>query len=1067
MKMQLKPAALATLVLLSGLATSSFAQDRKTYIVQLKDEPAASYTGTISGLAATQPAPGETFKYSSAAVQAYLSYLGQQQSNVISLVGDAPVIATYNTVFNGVAVRLTDAEVQTLRDSSLVAEIHADEPRQLLTTSTPTFLGLTAPGGLWSQTVAGNANKGENIVIGIIDSGIWPENPAFADRVDANGLPTHGAGTQVYGAPPAGWAGACATGPGFMAAHCNNKLIGARFFNAGFKAAQPVLHWTDFPDSPRDSVAGPNGHGGHGTHTASTAGGNELNTVTISGVPLGNASGMAPRARLAAYKVCWTFPNAAATDGTGSQNTCYTTDSVSAIERAVQDGVNVLNYSISGSQTSVNDPVEQAFLKASNAGVFVAASAGNSGPAQAVAHISPWLTTVAASTHDRYLLANVTLGSGATFSGPSYQTSGLPATPMILSQDAGVQPFASLSDTDKLALQRCYNAGDRASLGGSAAAALDPAKVAGKLVVCIRGGNVLVNKADAVKATGGVAMIIQNAPGTNNSTVFQPYVIPTVHLDVGTHAAVTAYAGANPAAMASISPGVQQAGVVAPKMADFSSRGPNMGDANILKPDLTAPGVDVLAGVTANLSPAQRDAVANGTLVPPADFASYQGTSMSSPHVAGIAALLKQAHPTWSPAAVKSALMTTTRTTFDDGQPGLANGLLPWAQGAGHIVPNRATDPGLVFDNGKVDWIRYQCKVNRPAVSPASDCTTYGVLDETYNVNLPSITVGAVTGTTTVTRRVTNVGGSTATYTASITPPAGFTAVVAPTSLTLADGATGTFTVKLTAAGAAENVWGYGSLSWSDGTHNVRIPVTARAGKAISAPASLTGTTASGTRLVTVKTGFAGRMTANKGGLKDVEMGPLASLTPGALSSSGLRTACTAGTDRANVKVYNVTVPAGAIVARFALRDADVGTAGDDNDLGLLTPSGTWVYSGNDGSNEAVEVASPPAGNYKVCVVAYGGAATMTHRLSNWVVTPADLGGKFSVLLPSQVYAGGTATIGIGWSGLANGRYVGGAQFKDLSGAVQATTVVRVNTGAAPLSEAPKDLSPNALSKLD
>jgi hypothetical protein len=166
----------------------------------------------------------------------------------------------------------------------------------------------------------------------------------------------------------------------------------------------------------------------------------------------------------------------------------------------------------------------------------------------------------------------------------------------------------------------------------------------------------------------------------------------------------------------------------------------------MLKPDLTAPGVDVIATVTAALTEAQRDAVANGTLVPPPAWSSYQGTSMSSPHVAGLAALLKQAHPTWSPAAIKSALMTTTAPTLNDGLAGQANGLLPWAQGTGHVVPNRAIDPGLVYDNGRIDFIRYQCKVNRAAVSPASDCATYGILDETYNYNLPSITVGAVLG---------------------------------------------------------------------------------------------------------------------------------------------------------------------------------------------------------------------------------------------------------------------------------------------------------------------------------
>jgi subtilisin family serine protease len=857
--------------------------------------------------------------------------------------------------------------------------------------------------------------------------------------------------------------------------HCNNKLIGARYFNAGFGSSGQTLHWTDFAGSPRDSVAGANGHGGHGTHTSSTAGGNAKNPVVLNGVPMGDASGIAPRARLAMYKVCWTYVNPAATDGTGSQNSCYTSDSVSAIDAAVQDGVNVINFSISGSQTSVNDAVEQAFLRAAKAGVFVAASAGNSGPTStipsAVAHISPWLTTVAASSHDRYTVASATLGSGAAFSGPSYQQVGTPQLPLIRSIDAGVVAYADLSQAAKTALERCFLPVD----AGSNYTALDPAKVAGKMVICYRGGNVLFNKEKLVKDAGGAAMIIQNVPAmsgigatgaSSNTTVFQPYSIPTIHLTNATYSAIDSYVlSSGSAAVASISPAVQEAGVLAPIMAGFSSRGPNLGDSNILKPDLTAPGVDVVAGVTADLSQAQHDAVANGTLVPPTDFASYQGTSMSSPHVAGLAALIKQAHPTWSPAAIKSALMTSGYTTLNDGQPGLANGLLPWAQGAGHVAPNRATDPGLVYDSGITDWTRYQCKVNAAAVTaPAPDnCATLGAI-ETYNLNLPSITVGAIVGSTTVTRTVTNVGNVAATYTSSFVNPTGFTTVVAPTSLTLAPGESGTFTVKLTNVSAVANVWSYGSQTWSDGVHTVKVPVTARAsGKLITAPDLLTGTSTSGTRLVTVKTAFAGRMTANKGGLKDVTMGGVASLLPDL--NADILAICRAGTSTANVKVYNVAVPTGTVVARFALRDADVGSMGDDNDLIVVAPNNSFLYSGNTGSNEAVQYASPAAGNYKVCVLAYDGAATMTHNLSSWVVTPADLGGKFNVMLPGTVYAGGTATVGFSWSGLPmGGRFMGGAQFKDVGGVVQATTVVRVETnGGMPFSDAPRDVTSKQL----
>ncbi len=1042
--MKLSPVSLAALIVMGGFSGAALAQSRSSYIVQLAAEPVATYAGNVSGYAATQPASGTRLNMRSPASLAYASYLDAQQLRVTSIVSSAPILARYKTVYNGFAARLTASEVAALRASPLVVEVFPDEARKMDTISTSKFLGLSAPGGVWSQVAAGMNVKGEDIIIGVVDGGIWPEQVSFSDRVDTNGVPTFSGGTVAYGPAPAGWLGSCQTAEGFNPAlHCNNKLIGAKFFNAGFTAGRVATgegskHWTEFY-SPRDSVAGANGHGGHGDHTASTAGGNALAPVTLSGIAMGPASGMAPRARIAAYKVCFTFVNSAATDGTGSQNTCYTSDSVSAIDTAVADGVHVINYSISGSQTSVNDPVEQAFMRAATAGVFVAASAGNSGPGVAVAHVSPWLTTVAASTHDRFLSGTVTLGSGASYTGASVNPTALPATAMIRAEDAGL-PGANATN-----LQLCFNTG-----------LLDPVKVTGKVVVCTRGSNARVDKSLAVFNAGGVGMVLaDNGAGL----VADVHSVPTVHVNQADGIAIKAYAQTTAPTPTGAISRFSIGSVPAPLMASFSSRGPNQGDGNMLKPDLTAPGVDVIAAVTADLTPAQRDAVAAGTLVPNADWASYQGTSMSSPHVAGLAALMRQAHPTWSPAAIKSALMTTAYTTLNDGQAGQSNGLLPWAQGAGHVAPNKAIDPGLVYDAGPVDFIRYQCKVNKPAVSPASDCTTYGTLDQTYNYNLPSITVGNIAGSITVTRKVTNVSASPATYT-STAVLTGFGAVVTPSSLTLAPGESKTFTVKLTPTTAPQNTWVFGSLTWADGTHTVRSPLTARAGKSIAAPAELTGSTTSGTRLFTVSTGFSGRMSANKGGMKPVTLGDTVALVPDGSSSAQLKARCQAGSDTASTKVYPVTIPAGAIWARFELRNADVGTVDDDNDMGILAPDGTWTYSGNEGSNEMVQVASPAAGNYKVCVVAWGGAATMTHRLSSWVVSAADASSKLNVLLPGNAVAGGTATVGVAWSGLAaNNRYLGGFQLKDTGGVVQATTLVRVDTtGAAPLQFADRAL---------
>ena len=770
--LKLKVVALATLALLCGLAVGAGLEGRRTYIVQLGDAPAVTYQGGVAGLAATQPAPGTRFDARTLDAQAYIGYLDAQQRAVAASVAGAPVLANYHAVFNGFAAQLTPADVNALRANAKVVQIFEDQPRELDTISTPTFLGLTAPGGLWSQLDAlSRAVKGEDMVIGVVDGGIWPENTSFADRVDGSGVPTFSGGTLAYGPPPATFTGGCVAGEGFNpATHCNNKLVGAKFYNAGFLAASLPKNWSEFY-SPRDSVGGVLAHGGHGDHTASTAAGNSLAPVVMTGISFGPASGMAPRARVAAYKVCWTYDDPTATDGTGSKNSCFTSDSVKAIDDAVKDGVNVINYSISGSLTSVNDPVEQAFYRATVAGVFVAASAGNSGPANQVAHISPWLTTVAASTHNRILRADVTLGDGAKYTGASMNITPLPSTPLIRAEDAG------MAGADPTKVTLCYSAGSNLGV-----AVLDPVKVAGKIVICTRGTTARVDKSLAVAQAGGVGMIMRD---NGAGLVAEVHSVPTVHVTSADGLAIQTYA----ASLAGTSDmGTFRASTTAnaPVMADFSSRGPNQGDSNVLKPDLTAPGVDVIAAVTPALTVSQRDAVANGTLVPDPDWASYQGTSMSSPHVAGLALLLKQAHPTWSPAAIKSALMTTTYSTLNDGLPGAQNGLLPWAQGAGHVDPNEAIDPGLVYDAGKADFVKYQCKVNRTAVS-ASDCATYGTLDETYNLNLPSITAGTVVGNVTVTRNVTNVGGSSATYTASASV-SGFSTVVTPASLDACSG---------------------------------------------------------------------------------------------------------------------------------------------------------------------------------------------------------------------------------------------------------------------------------------
>jgi hypothetical protein len=342
------------------------------YIVRMADAPVVAYDGGIAGYQATRPAKGQKIDPNSAKVLRYADFLTRKHDAALAAVGGGKKLYSYKFSFNGFAAELTEAQVAKLQAMPGVLAIEKDEARSLDTSSTPGFLGLNAPGGLWDQ-LGGVKSAGENVIIGIVDGGIWPESLSFSDRTGQNGNASKD-GKLSYQQIP-GWHGRCVPGEAFTASNCNQKLIGAQYFNQGWGGNAGIdaqLPWEY--NSPRD-------FGGHGTHTASTAGGNNNVPTTQAASVFGPVSGIAPRARIAAYKVCWE------TETTGS---CFNTDSVAAIDQAVADGVDVINFSISGSLTSFRDAVEIAFLYAADAGVFVAASAGNSGPTTStVAHPGP------------------------------------------------------------------------------------------------------------------------------------------------------------------------------------------------------------------------------------------------------------------------------------------------------------------------------------------------------------------------------------------------------------------------------------------------------------------------------------------------------------------------------------------------------------------------------------------------------------------------------------------------------------------------------------------------------
>ena len=965
----------------TGSGTVSQASSR-AYIVQLSEPAVVAYDGGVAGHAATRPAKGGKLDSKHPAVVKYRGHLQARQETLLRSVGAAKAMRNYAYVFNGFAAELTQAQAAKLAASAGVLAVTKDELRSADTASTPSFLGLTGKEGFWKEFDA----KGEDVIIGIIDSGIWPEHKSFSDRkhLDRDAKRENDDDDdddeRAY-RPLRGWNGACVVGEEFTAKNCNRKLIGARYYNSAFGGDAGIKKLFPYEfNSVRD-------YDGHGTHTASTSGGNANVPATGAAGVFGKISGIAPRARIAAYKALW-HDNARAT------SSGFNSDLVAAIDDAVADGVDVINYSISGTSTNFLDPVEIAFLFAADAGVFVAASAGNSGPVgSTVAHPSPWITTVAAGTHNRDGVGSATLGNGVTYSGSSVAVA-VPSAPLINASAAG------LPGVSATAAARCFAAED--NLGKPA---LDPAKIAGKIVVCDRGTNARVNKSFAVAEAGGVGMIMVNvSPNSINADL---HFVPTVHLPVTDRAAIKAYA-AGAGATAAIAQSTITFDTSAPFTAAFSSRGPLIaGEGNLLKPDVIAPGQDIIAGVAPGAN--------RGRL-----FDSYSGTSMSSPHVAGLAALLKEVHPKWSPMAIKSALMTSAGDVLDGAN---TDPEVIFSQGAGHVRPNSAAEPGLVFDSNIIDWFGFLCGTQLSS----SFCTSRGIpVVAPSDFNVASIAIGSLAGTQTVTRRVTNVGEGHATYRTAINGMAGFDVKVTPATLTLARGQTKSFTVTFVRKDASLDAYTGGQLMLTGGTSKhkseqiqVRVPIVAQP-VALAAPSQASGT-------FNVKFGYTGAFSAAPRGL-----------VPAQTNSAQIST----NIDRD----YTIDVPAGTTYARFSLFDADISVAGSDLDLEVYDEAGTLVGgSGGPTAAEEVNLVDPPAGKYTVRVKGFlvPNGATANFTLFNWVLGSGSAG-NMTVSGPSTATTGTTGTITVTFGTLPAGRHLGSVAY---SGSVPlpAPTIIRVD----------------------
>ncbi|XP_037445744.1 subtilisin-like protease SBT3.9 isoform X2 [Triticum dicoccoides] len=741
------------------------------------------------------------------------------------------MVYSYKHGFSGFAATLTETQAEILAEFPEVVRVKLNTYHKPHTTQSWDFLGLDYDGPQQQEGLLQRAKYGENIIIGVIDSGIWPESRSFDDT--------------GYSPVPARWRGVCQIGHAWNATSCNRKIIGARWYSGGISADVLKMDY----NSPRDLT-------GHGTHVASTIAGSQVWNVSHrgGGLGVGIARGGAPRSRLAIYKVCWI-------DGS-----CPEAAILAAIDDAIKDGVDVLSLSLGGS------PGEEIFqtLHAVLQGISVVFAGGNGGPVpQMVLNVVPWVMTVAASTIDRSFPTQVTLGNNeklvSWFYDHHYQRmiyldlnqafffiistqpqivgghSGLippgakPHSGLILHKEGnyGACTNSGLLYTLKLGRQSKpfkdpithrhihkgssfllvreltqreimilrgtkvnkenltiesvqkqlslnsegqslhYNASvisnDFKALVHARSCDMETlasSNVTGKIVLCYAPEEAFLtsprvalrNAINRTLEAGAKGLIFAQYSVNNvNSVATCHNIMPCVLVDFEVAHRIASYWDMTGSPVVKVSPTMSAVGneVLSPRVASFSSRGPSLAFSAILKPDIAAPGVNILAAV-------------RGTYV------LLSGTSMACPHVSAVTALLKSVHPNWSPAMIKSAIITTASVTDRFGMPIQAEGVPrkladPFDFGGGQIDPDRADDPGLVYD---VDAKEYNKFFN----------CTLGLLDgcESYqlNLNLPSIAVPNLKDNVTVSRTVTNVGPVEATYRVVVEAPAGVAVII-------------------------------------------------------------------------------------------------------------------------------------------------------------------------------------------------------------------------------------------------------------------------------------------------
>ena len=1008
---------------------------RKVYIVQMQAPSAAEYHSTLqkaaAGLAVQKP-PRVRFDKASPAIASYAEKLRAEQDELLMKAApDARQLYSYRYGFNGFAAEMTAAQAHKLENMPQVLRVWEDEIRPLATNFSPGFLGLfDSDGGLRGP----ESLDGEDVIIGFIDSGIYPEHPALADTQEAD-RPRLCRSTwaevsflgrwlcrrfdkredKLVFEPPESWNGICETGENFDETHCNNKLIGARYFINGAENSGPI-------DS--GEIRSARDVDGHGTHTATTAAGNRVR-ASIFGTLIGNVDGIAPRARVAIYKACWLRPG-------DTRASCNTSDLANAIDSAVADGVDIINYSVGSSMLQITAPDDIALMNATKAGVLAVVAAGNEGPNLGTVGSpagGPWAITVGAPTRDgETSVEAMEIDEPPSIAG-RYAVKEANFTPPLRDSDPIEAPLILADDGD--------------DSGGTTADACQPlvndTEISGNIAFIERGGCNFDIKIQNAGDAGAVAAVVYSIAGdpivmNGNAAIVD---IPAVMIGQADGNLIVAEIEADNTVSAILEKSLlltePETGNV---MATFSARGPGP-VRDIVKPDVTAPGVNILAGFTPE--------AANS--MPDETFAYLSGTSMSTPHVAGVAALLMEANPEWSPSAVKSALMTSARQDLvqQDGES-VAN---PFDYGAGHIVPNKALRPGLVYDVSDDEFDAFACGFDSPAV-PESRCDELegaGASFAPEDLNQPSIGLARLANEQTVSRRVTNVSEETQTFVVAVTAPPGIRVTVAPSSLSLAPGQSANFDVSFVYESGPLDLWRFGSLTWSSNDHSAYSTIAVKP-VSLTAPEEVESVGGSGTINFPVEFGYTGSYAPGIHGLR------LPLVINGFVDNDPTKTFTFRSGN--GVTPHLVEVPAEQLYLRFSLFDTL--TDGDDDlDLylyyqpGACNPldfRGTRVTeSGGPTSEEQVNVFRPAAGCYGALVHGYetdeiSGGPGANYTMLAWAFGIVDDQGNMTASGPPFVNSGSTETITVNWANLQSQTiYLGGISHNTPQGLVGLTLI--------------------------